>query len=397
MATTTLMANRLRSGLTMLGIIIGNASVISIVGIVQASQRLAESEFESLGPNVLFIIPGSREARNTTFEVPKTLVWSDAQAIANQVKTVQGVAPQINSRQVISYGNQNLDGLVLGVTPEFLTVRSFDVAQGRFINSLDLQRYNRIVVIGAEIADRLFPQSNPIGKQIRIKNISWQVVGVMEAKGSFLGQNQDDTVYLPLTSMANQIVGKDSPYGIQVSLIAASVTDSSQVSAAQFQIENLLRLRHQITGEDDFYVQTQQDLLSIIDRVSQGLTLMLVAVSSVSLLVGGIGVMNIMIVAVSERTHEIGLRKAIGATKADILLQFLLEAVILAALGGAMGTVIGIGTISLLSLFTPLEMVISPVVVGITLTVSSSIGLFFGVLPAQKAANLDPIAALRSA
>lgn len=396
MAINTLVANKLRSGLTMLGIVIGNASVITIVGIVQASQQLAEAEFESLGPNVLFIVPGSRERRNTTFEVPKTLVWEDAKAIALTVPTIQEVAPQINSRQIVNYRGQNLNSSVLGVTPEFLSVRSFDIAQGRFINASDLQRNSRVVVIGAEIAERLFTGENPLGKQIRIKNISWQIIGVMEEKGSFLGQNQDDFLYIPLTTMANQISGKTSPYGTQLDFISVSVADDQKISAAEFQIKNLLRLRHKIVGEDDFYVQTQKDILQVIGRISQGLTLMLVAVSGVSLLVGGIGVMNIMIVSVSERTNEIGLRKAIGATKQDILLQFLIEAIILTSVGGILGTLLGVGSIVVLSLLSPLSMVLSPVVIVVTVTISGGIGLFFGVIPAKKAANLDPIVALRS-
>nr|WP_144052128.1 ABC transporter permease [Gloeocapsa sp. PCC 73106] len=396
MATSTLVANKLRSGLTMLGIIIGNASVISLIGIGQAVQKLAEDEFESLGPNVLFVVPGNREARNTVFDLPKTLVWEDAKAIASQVPTVNEVAPQINSRQVVSHQNQNLSTLILGVTPIFLEVRSFNLAEGRFISEVDIQRNNRVAVIGSEIAERFFPNQSSLGKQLRIKNISWEVIGVMEPKGSFLGENQDEIVYLPLTTMGNQIVGNTSPYGLQVSFISVAAKEN-KFSAAQFQIENLLRLRHKIVGEDDFYVQSQKDILEIIGKVTQGLTLMLAAISGISLLVGGIGVMNIMLVSVSERTNEIGLRKAIGATKQDILVQFLIEATILAAVGGFVGTFIGVGGLLLLGVFSPLTVIISPGVILIAVGVSGGIGLFFGVVPARQAANLDPMVALRSA
>ncbi|MGF1479844.1 MAG: ABC transporter permease [Cyanophyceae cyanobacterium] len=396
MALSTLRANKLRSGLTMLGIVIGNASVIAMVGIGQGAQRLASEQFESLGPNVLFVSPGSRESRNTTFDLPRTLVVEDAEAITSQVPTVTAVAPQINSTQVITYRNQNTSNLVTGTTPEFLAVRSYDVAQGRFINELDLQRNNRVAVLGAEIADRFFGNSNPLGKSIRIGNLSAEVIGVMASKGSFLGNNQDDTVFMPLTTLSNQIVGRTSPYGTEVTFISVTARDRESVSAAQFQIENLLRLRHQITGEDDFTVQTQKDILSIVGTVTGGLTAMLAAIAGISLLVGGIGVMNIMLVSVTERTQEIGLRKAVGAQQQDILVQFLIEAVILSAAGGALGTLIGVGGILVVGAFSPLSATISPVAVVVAVGVSGGIGLFFGVFPARQAARLDPIVALRS-
>jgi putative ABC transport system permease protein len=396
MASTTLVANKLRSSLTMLGIVIGNASVIAMVGVGQGAQKLAAEQFESLGPNVLFVVPGSQEERRTSFDLPKTLVWEDAKAIATQVPTVVEVAPQINANQLITYRNRNANKSVIGTTPEFLTVRSFDVARGRFINNIDLQRNNRVVVLGPEIAQRLFGQDNPVGKRIRIKNSGFEVIGVMAAKGSFLGTNQDETVYIPLTTMANQIVGRTSPYGTEVSFISVSALNENSVRAAKFQIENLLRLRHKITDNDDFGVQTQKDILNIVGTITRALTFLLAAIAGISLLVGGIGVMNIMLVSVTERTQEIGLRKAVGATKQDILVQFLIEATILSATGGIVGTVIGISTILAVGAFSPLSPVVSPVAIIIAVSVSGGIGLFFGVFPAQRAAKLDPIVALRS-
>jgi putative ABC transport system permease protein len=396
MASTTLVANKLRSSLTMLGIVIGNASVIAMVGVGQGAQKLAAEQFESLGPNVLFVVPGSQEERRTSFDLPKTLVWEDAKAIATQVPTVVEVAPQINANQLITYRNRNANKSVIGTTPEFLTVRSFDVARGRFINNIDLQRNNRVVVLGPEIAQRLFGQDNPVGKRIRIKNNGFEVIGVMAAKGSFLGTNQDETVYIPLTTMANQIVGRTSPYGTEVSFISVSALNENSVRAAKFQIENLLRLRHKITDKDDFGVQTQKDILNIVGTITGALTFLLAAIAGISLLVGGIGVMNIMLVSVTERTQEIGLRKAVGAKKQDILVQFLIEATILSATGGIVGTVIGISTILAVGAFSPLSPVVSPVAIIIAVSVSGGIGLFFGVFPAQRAAKLDPIVALRS-
>ncbi|MDJ0575178.1 MAG: ABC transporter permease [Xenococcaceae cyanobacterium MO_234.B1] len=396
MAVSTLTANKTRSTLTMLGIVIGNASVIAMVGIGQGAQKLAQDQFESLGPNVLFIVPGSEEARRTTFDVPKTLVLEDAEAIAKQVPTIKEVAPQINSNQLITYRDRNTNDLVVGVTPEFLTVRSFAVTQGRFITDIDLKRNNRIIILGAEIADKLFPQQNPLGKQVRIKNISFEVVGVMEEKGTFLGTNQDTNVYIPLTTMANQIIGNTSPYGTMVSFIAVTARTESDIRAAKFQIKNLLRLRHKIVGEDDFNVRTQKDILDIVGTVTNGLTVLLAAIAGISLIVGGIGVMNIMLVSVTERTQEIGLRKAVGAKETDILVQFLIEATILAAVGGMIGTGIGIGTVLGIGLVSPLPTAVSPVAILVAVGVSGGIGLFFGVFPAKRAAKLDPIVALRS-
>jgi putative ABC transport system permease protein len=396
MATATLFANKMRSSLTMLGIIIGNASVIAMVGVGEGAKNLASEQFESLGPNVLFIVPGSEEERRTTFNAPKTLVWTDAIAIAEQVPTVKEVAPQVTSNELITYRNRNANEEVVGTTPEYLTVRSFEVAQGRFISDTDIQRNQRVGVLGSEIAEKFFPGQSPLGKKIRVKNINVEIIGVLESKGAFLGSNQDLTVYLPLTTMANQIVGETSPYGTQVSFISIAAKDQDSINAAQLQIENLLRLRHQITDEDDFSVRSQKDVLEIVGTISSGLTVLLAAIAGISLLVGGIGVMNIMLVAVTERTKEIGLRKAIGAKESDILWQFLIEATILSAAGGAIGTVVGVGGIILVGAVSPLAPTISPVAILLAVGVSGAIGLSFGVFPARSAAKLDPIVALRS-
>jgi putative ABC transport system permease protein len=396
MATTTLAANKMRSSLTMLGIIIGNASVIAMVGVGQGAKNLASEQFESLGPNVIFVVPGTQEERQTTFNAPKTLVWSDAIAMAEQVPSVKEVAPQITASQLITYRNRNASEEVIGTTPEYLSVRNFEVAQGRFFSDIDVKRDRRVVVLGSEIADKFFPQQDPIGKKIRVKNINLEIIGVLESKGAFLGQNQDLTVYVPLTTMANQIVGNESPYGTQVSFISIAAQDEDSIRAAKLQIENLLRLRHKITGEDDFSVRTQKDVLEIVGTVTSGLTVLLAAIAGISLLVGGIGVMNIMLVAVTERTKEIGLRKAIGAKESDILWQFLIEATILSAAGGAIGTVVGVSGIVIVSLLSPLAATISPLAIVLAVGVSGAIGLSFGVFPARAASRLDPIVALRS-
>jgi putative ABC transport system permease protein len=398
MATTTLLANKLRSSLTMLGIIIGNASVIAMIGIGQGAQKLASEQFESLGPNVLFVAPGTRQARNTSFDLPRTLVLDDAQAIATQVPSVKEVAPQINTQELITYRNKNSNSPITGTTPEYLSVRSFDVARGRFITDLDLKRNNLVIVLGSELANKLFGSTDPIGKSVRVKNVSFQVIGILGSKGSFLGTNQDDTAIVPLTTLANRIVGRRrSPYGIQLTFISVSAKDEASMGAAQFQIENLLRLRHKITKYDDFTVSNQKDILQTVNTVTSGLTLMLAAIAAISLLVGGIGIMNIMLVSVTERTQEIGLRKAIGATQQDILIQFMIEAVILSATGGLLGTALGVSGILIIGAVSPLQAGLSPVAIALAVSVSGGIGLFFGVVPARRAAQLDPIVALRSA
>jgi putative ABC transport system permease protein len=397
MAGTTLIANKLRSSLTMLGIIIGNASVIAMIGIGEGAQKYVAKELESFGPNVLFVVPGNTEARRTTFNLPKTLVLADAEAIATQVPSVKAVAPEFNSRELVTYRNRNTNINAIGTTPGFLPVRDFDVGRGRFLTDLDIKRSNQVAVLGADLAKRLFDNVDPVGQQLRIKNVSFQVVGVLEAKGSNLGVNYDEAALVPITTMANRIVGRTSPYGIELTYVVASAKDADSVEAAEFQITNLLRLRHKITEEDDFTINTQKDAMETVGKITGALTIMLAAIAGISLFVGGIGVMNIMLVSVTERTQEIGLRKAIGAREKDILVQFMIEAVILSAAGGVLGTLIGVGGTLLIAVFSPLQAGISPVAILLAVGVSGGIGLFFGVVPAQRAAKLDPIVALRSA
>jgi putative ABC transport system permease protein len=396
MATSTLVANKLRSGLTMLGIIIGNASVIAMVGIGQGTQKLAEEQFKSLGPNVLFILPGGPNSQQNRFGLPRTLVNADARAIARQVPSVAGVSPQLQASQAIVYENKNSTSQVIGVTPSFLTVRSFEVAKGRFVNDADLKAGSAVAVLGPDLAAKLFEGREPIGAKIRVKNVTFEVIGLTAAKGSSFGSNQDDAAYIPLSTMSRKLIGRVSPFGQEVSYIAVSARDAESLSAAEFQVTNLLRRRHNIIGDDDFTVRNQKDALQIVGTITGALTLLLGAIAGISLLVGGIGVMNIMLVSVTERTQEIGLRKAIGATQADIRNQFMIESVILSAAGGAIGTLIGVSAVILVALVTPLPASVSPVAIVMAVSVSGAIGLFFGVVPAQRAAKLDPIVALRS-
>ncbi|HSM81434.1 MAG TPA: ABC transporter permease [Nodosilinea sp.] len=399
MATKTLAANRLRSALTMLGIVIGNASVITMVGLGEGAQRFVNAQLETLGPNVLFVVPGSRETRQLgSLEIPRTLVLADAEAIAQQVPSVGAVAAESSGRQLVTFRNRNANVNTVGITPGFLTVRSFEIANGRFISDLDVTRSAQVAVIGETLRGRLFDDEPALGQQIRIGGITFDVIGVLEKKGSNLGLDYDDAVMVPITTKANRLAGSErSPYGIEVSFITVSARDRSSMATAEFQITNLLRLRHNIRDEDDFYISSQDSLLTIANTITGALTLMLAAIAGISLFVGGIGIMNIMLVSVRERTQEIGLRKAIGASQGDILGQFLIEAIILSIAGGVVGTALGVSGILLIGALTPFEAGLSVGAIVVTVTISGGIGLFFGVFPARQAAKLDPIVALRTA
>jgi putative ABC transport system permease protein len=396
MALSTLRANRLRSLLTMLGIVIGNASVITLVGVGRGAQNLAEGQLSNLGANVLFVVPGNNDTRRQGIDFPKTLVLDDAKAIAEQVPTVNRVAPQITLSEVLQVGGTTTSASVLGVTPEFLPVRQFEMERGRFFSPSDLESARNVAVIGPDLASRMFPAQEPLGRILRIRNQAFEVIGVLAPKGAVFGQNQDENAYIPLNTMVNQLSGRDPTYGISLNFISVEARDSASINAAAFQITNLLRQRHRILRDDDFAVRSQKDALTIVSSITGGLTLMLAAIGGVSLLVGGIGIMNIMLVSVSERTAEIGLRKALGARSGDVLLQFLVESLVLASLGGAIGTALGIGAVSLVGVVTPLPAAIGGSTVLLTVVLSGSIGLFFGVVPARRASQLDPIVALRS-
>jgi len=395
MALGALSSNKLRSALTMLGIVIGNASVITLVGVGKGAQNLAAGQLSTLGANVLFVVPGNNDTRRRGIETPKTLVLEDAKAILDQVPSIQRVAPQITLSETVRARDLSATATISGITPEFLAVRRFDMAQGRFFSDADMQGARNVAVLGPDLAARLLPGGYPIGKDVRIRNQAFQVVGIMASKGAFLGQNQDDAAYVPLSTMVSRLSGRDPTFGTSLSFISVEAKDEKSVSAARFQIGNLLRLRHKILREDDFAVRSQKDALSIVGTITGGLTLMLGAIGAISLLVGGIGIMNIMLVSVSERTQEIGLRKAVGAKSNDVLLQFLVEALVVSSLGGLVGSLLGLGTVIAVAAITPLPAAIGIGNVLSTVALSGSIGLFFGVVPARRAAKLDPIVALR--
>ena len=396
MAGKTLVSNKLRSSLTMLGIIIGNASVITLVGLGRGAQTLAKNQLSNLGANVLFIVPGNNDTRRRGISFPKNLVLEDSIAINKQVPSVKKVAPQISANEIVQSNSKSLNISIAGITPEFLDVRSFEVDEGRFISQSDVNSARSFVVIGPDLKEDFFKGNTVIGEKIRIKDHTYEIIGILKPKGAVFGSNQDKNAYIPLTTMVNRISGKDPTYGVSLSFISVEATSKNKTSAAKFQITNLLRQRHNIVRDDDFAVRSQEDALNIVTNITSGLTFLLAGIGAVSLIVGGIGIMNIMLVSVSERTEEIGLRKAIGAKQSDILIQFLFEALILSTIGGLVGTTTGLTGVFLLGVITPL-----PASVGITTTlstmiISGSIGLIFGVLPAKRASQLDPIVALRS-
>ena len=396
MAAKTLVSNKLRSSLTMLGIVIGNASVITLVGLGRGAQTLAKNQLSNLGANVLFIVPGNNDTRRRGIAFPKNLVLEDAIAIGEQVPSVKQVAPQISANEIVQSNSKSLSISIAGITPEFLDVRSFEINKGRFISQNDVTGSKSVAVIGPDLKTEFFKNKSVLGEKIRIKDHSYEIIGVLKPKGAVFGSNQDKNAYIPISTMVNRITGKDPTFGISLSFISVEAINKNKTSAAKFQITNLLRQRHKILRDDDFAVRSQEDALNIVTNITSGLTFLLAGIGAVSLLVGGIGIMNIMLVAVSERTEEIGLRKAIGAKQSDILIQFLFEALILSVIGGLVGTLTGLSAVIVVGIITPLPASVGLSTTLSTMIISGSIGLTFGVLPAKRASELDPIVALRS-
>ncbi|MBW4508473.1 MAG: ABC transporter permease [Scytonematopsis contorta HA4267-MV1] len=392
MAVKTLTANKLRTLLTMLGIIIGNASVIAMVAIGEGAKQFTQEKLESIGPNQLAVIAKNSDSDGSTTEQSE-ITLADVEAIAEQAPAVAQVAPQITSSLQVTYRGRTSKATVTGTTMGMLYVRNLQVQNGRFLDS-DKQQSSSVVILGSAVAQKLFLKENPIGKDLQINNISFQVIGVMQQKGSFLGTNYDEAVYIPILTAANQLISKRSPRGITVDYTELSAKDKDSVRAAAFQVANILTRRH---GKKDFSIFANKSMQDLVAQVTGGLSLLLATVAGISLLVGGIGIMNIMLVSVSERTHEIGLRKAIGASEGAILSQFLIEAIILSVTGGLIGTGLGVSTAVIVSLVTPLKPAVPVAAIILAGGISGTIGLVFGVTPARQAAKLDPINALRGA
>ncbi len=393
MALRTLSANKLRSALTILGIVIGNASVVAMIGIGQGAQQFTQDKVESLGANLLYVFVGAQDVEGGTADPPQLLL-SDAEAIAAQAPAVKVVSPIISANLELNYQSRNLKAAVQGVTPGFLGARNLQVSNGRFW-SLDAQRQEAtVVVLGAELAQKLFDRRNPVGQELQIGNLSFQVIGVLQRKGAFLGVNPDAEAHIPITTLANQLVGRRVPQGIAIDQMEVSAHNRASIRAAAFQTTNILTRLH---GKKDFSVVANKSVQELLGQITAALSVMLSAIAGISLLVGGIGIMNIMLVSVTERTKEIGLRKAIGAPEQAILIQFLIEAVILAIAGGIIGISLGVGSTALIGIFTPLKPTVPLSAIVLATGISGGIGLIFGVVPARQAAKLDPIVALRSA
>jgi putative ABC transport system permease protein len=394
-ALRALARNKLRSFLTMLGIIIGVGAVIAMVAIGEGAKATIRSQIASLGTNVLIILPGtlSQGGVRTGSGGVNTLTDSDAKAIVREIPAVAFASPALRRGEQVVAANLNWGTLVQGVAPEIQQIRDWEVVEGRFLHDGDIESDAKVAVLGRTVADNLFGNDDSIDAVVRIRNIPFRVVGVLATKGqSSQGADQDDTVMIPYTSMQKRLLRITHVQTILVSAVSAE-----RVQEAQEQIALLLRQRHRIgpDRDDDFTIRNLSDIAEAASSTAQVMAVLLGAVASISLLVGGIGIMNIMLVSVTERTHEIGIRMAVGARGRDIMLQFLVEAVVMAATGGGIGILLGIGTSEVLKLWANWPTLVSPAIVAVAFLFSGAVGVFFGFYPAKKASTLDPIDALR--
>ncbi len=393
MALTALFANKLRSLLTMLGVIIGVAAVIALVSVGMGVRKGITSNFESLGANTIIIMPGASVRGPRTAGSRQTLKYSDAQAIKAKVQNIDYVSPSVSSSYLAVYGNQNWTTTVEGVTAELLKIRSLSVASGSFLSQTDLDKRNRVAVIGTTVAENLFGEENPVGKNIRIKNQPFKVIGLLESKGSSgFGNDQDDTIYIPLTTAMQRMQGID-----YVRSISVQASSTNAIDQAQEDITTLLRQRHHLTGkqENDFNVRNTASIIESVNESTAMLTILLGSIAGISLLVGGIGIMNIMMVSVTERTREIGIRKALGATFSNIMMQFMIESMVIGIVGGLIGIAVGCGASYAIASTGKVQTSITWLPIVVSFSFAVAIGLFFGIYPARKAAKLDPIEALR--
>ena len=395
MAIDGMISNKLRTLLTLLGIIIGVGAVIAMVSLGFGVKEQIKDNISRLGSNLLIVQSGGRTATGARIKAGSgaRLTHDDAKAIEKNIDGIKYVAPIVSKGYQLVVGNQNWTSNVQGSTPNLIDIRDYTVEEGRNINDRDMDGKDRVCVIGKTIVDNLFPEGDPVGKSIRINKAPFKVVGVLGAKGqSSNGQDQDDIVLVPLTTAMNRMMGITYVNNITIQAQNENVIDNVQA-----EVENLLRIRHRIKNadDDDFSVRNLAALMDTMMSTANTITMLLGCIAAISLLVGGIGIMNIMLVSVTERTREIGIRKALGATYNNILLQFLIESAVIGIIGGFLGVVLGIGASYAISTFAQWKTVISIPIIIISVVFSVGIGVFFGIYPARKAALLDPIEALR--
>ena len=398
-AVRALLRNKMRSFLTTLGIIIGVGAVIAMVAIGEGAKARVEEQFASMGSSLLIVLPGTSTAGGAHggFGSLPTLTWDDLKAIQNEVATVKYAAPQLRATSPVLSEDQNWTTTVTGTTPEFFDIRAWRIGRGTLFTASDVEGGTKVVVLGQTVVDKLYgAAADPVGQQVRIKNIPFTVVGVLDRKGqSPMGQDYDDGVFVPSSTFRAKIQGGLGNY-IAGAIVVAAVT-SEATSRAEAQMRTLLRDRHRLAAgaDDDFSIRNLTEMASAQQEGTKTLTTLLAAIAAVSLLVGGIGIMNIMLVSVTERTREIGVRMAVGAKPGNILAQFLVEALTLALIGGVIGVALGLGTGKYLAAKFGWSLLIRLDIILLAFGFSAAIGIGFGLYPARKASRLDPIDALR--
>ena len=396
-ALRALARNKLRSALTLLGMVFGVGAVIAMVSLGQGAQKMVQDQIQSVGTNLLFVQPGSRNTggAQTGAGFTPTLTAEDIDAIAQEIPVVLAASPMVNNRSQLIFGNQNWQTQLVGTNEYAPEVRSWKMAAGEFFNDGDVKSANRVIVLGKTVADNLFQGIDPIGQSLRVRNLPFRVVGVLEGKGqSAMGQDQDDLAVIPYTTAQKKL--RRSPLlWIDNAMVVTSSPLASRV--AETQIGELLRQRHNLRpgDPDDFQVRNLTDVAQAAEQVTTILTLFLGSIAAVSLLVGGIGIMNIMLVSVTERTREIGIRMAVGARAGQIRMQFLTESVVLSLAGGVIGILFGAALAVAISRVMGWPVLVSSLAVIVSFVFSAAVGVFFGYYPAHRAASLDPIEALR--
>ena len=395
MALDGMVSNKLRTFLTLLGIIIGVGAVIAMVSLGFGVKESIKDNISKLGSNLLMVSSGGRTATGARLAAGEgaRLTFEDMQAIEKQVDGIAGISASVNTSYQLVAGNQNWTSRVEGTTPSNFAIQNHELNDGRLFTERDMNSRARVAVIGKTVADNLFPDDAPVGQVMRINKAPFQIIGVLKSKGSSgMGQDQDDTVIIPLTTAQNRMMGIT-----HVQRITVQAENENVINDVQAEVEQVLRVRHKIKdGEyDDFTISNMAAIMDTMMETANSITLLLGCIAAISLLVGGIGIMNIMLVSVTERTREIGIRKALGATYNNILLQFLIEAMVIGIVGGFLGVVIGVIASYGISSFAGWNTVISWWAIVVAVVFSVGIGLFFGIYPARKAALLDPIDALR--